>query len=261
MREQFSRTIKLVGRDGLKRLAGAHVVLIGLGAVGSYALEALARAGVGRLRLVDFDTVHPSNINRQLLALHSTLNQPKTVLARNRVLDINPECMVECHSVFVHRDTLDTVLADSPDVVIDAIESLSPKVELLLGLIQRQIPVITSMGAAMRMDPTCVRIGSLAKVRGCPLASQIRKRMRRRGVEPEVTCVYSIELPVPSAQLIDDGADAVESHADGRGRIRIPLGSFPTVTGAFGLAAASAALKLLLAHERGCLCPPGAPAT
>jgi tRNA A37 threonylcarbamoyladenosine dehydratase len=237
----------MIGEAGLARLAAARAVVVGLGAVGSYATEALARAGVGSLRLVDFDDIRHSNINRQLYALESTVGKPKAEVAAQRVLDINPRCRVETLRCFAHAETMDDVLAGPPDVVIDAIDSLAPKVELLLALQQRGIPAISSMGAALRTDPTLIRVGPLTNARDCPLAARVRRRLRKRGCPADVLCVYSIEplVHLPAAALGEAGDDG----ALWRGRRRRTLGSLPTLTGVFGLTAANTALRLLLGEH------------
>jgi tRNA A37 threonylcarbamoyladenosine dehydratase len=241
--ERLARIRLLVGEAGLARLRAACVTVVGLGAVGSYATEALARAGVGRLRLVDFDVVHPSNLNRQLFALHSTLGRPKAEVAAERVRDIAPDCAVEPLRVFVHHDTLDQVLAGPPDVVIDAIDSYGPKVELLAAARGRAIPIVASMGAALRTDPTQVTVGPLATLTGCPLGRRVRQRLRQRGVPLDILCVSSRE-PVPRDRLgAPDAADLADLS---RGRPRRALGSLPTLTGIFGLTAANEALRLVL---------------
>jgi len=242
-KEQFQRIELLIGEHGLARLQAAHVAVIGLGAVGSYATEALARAGVGRLRLVDFDVVAESNINRQLYALHSTVGQPKAELARARVLDLNPDCQVEALRVFVHADTLEQVLEGPPDLVIDAIDSYNPKLELLTALSLRQIPAVSSMGAALRSDTTLIRLGRVDETRICPLARQLRKGLRQRGIASDIPCVYSEEL-VDTSNIQEPDED--EERVVDRGRRRRAMGSLPTMTGIFGLTVANVALKILL---------------
>lgn len=235
----FERTALRIGVDALARLRRSFVCVAGLGAVGSYAVEALARAGVGRLRVVDSDVVRRSNRNRQLYALESTDGRPKCEVARERVLDIHPACRVEALPLFVEAKTLEAVLAGPPDVVIDAIDSCGPKVELIAGAVARSVPVLSGMGAATRTDPTQVRAGDLFKARNCPLARTLRKRLRRRGLVGGVRCVYSIEAP---ARCAVRGAP----DASWRGRKRETLGSLPTITGLFGLWLAHEALALLL---------------
>lgn len=242
---RFSRIEKMIGADGLQRLHCSFVVVVGLGAVGSYAVEGLARAGVGRMRLVDFDEIRPSNINRQLYALDSTVGMAKTEAAALRVRDINPSCIVEPLKCFFDETAAEKVLADSPDLVIDAIDSVSPKTHLLAETIKRNIAVISSMGAALRRDPSLVRTGPLSEVKNCPLARLIRKRLRKRGIDVDFACVYSTEsvddLP---EEAIDKDADTSE-HTLLRGRPRRTLGSLPTLTGIFGLTAANLAIRML----------------
>jgi len=235
---QFQRTEQLIGRDALLRIRQSFVVVVGLGAVGGLATEALARAGVGRLRLVDHDTIRQSNLNRQILATADTLGQKKTEVAESRVRSISPDCRIETLDTFVHADTLDRILADNPNVVIDAIDSLNPKIELVAELIRRRQTAISSMGAALRIDPTKIRVGDLAEITHCPLAAFLRKRLRRRQIEPHLPCVYSNE----ETRLLHRDAvfppDETEIHVQEKGRRRSSLGSLPTITGIFGLTAA-----------------------
>ncbi|MBN2712933.1 MAG: tRNA threonylcarbamoyladenosine dehydratase [Planctomycetes bacterium] len=235
----------LLGDDAHEKIMGAHVVVVGLGAVGSYVVEGLARAGLGRLRLVDFDEIRASNINRQLFATESTIGKFKADVAEARVMDINPDCKVESLRIFVHNDTLQQVLEGEPDLVIDAIDSLNPKVELLCALLERGIPLISSMGAALRTDPTMVRIGDVFDVRGCPLAKQVRKRLRKRGFHGPVDCVYSTEIVRGRRQEESEELAGEEEAFYSRGRERKSLGSLPTLTGIFGLTIANAAIGKL----------------
>jgi len=235
---QFQRTEQLLGGEALARIRQAFVVVVGLGAVGGLASEALARSGVGRLRLVDHDTIRPSNLNRQILATWDTLGQKKTDVAEKRIRSISPDCHLETLDSFVHADTLDQILTGNPDVVIDAIDSLNPKIELVAELIRRKQTAISSMGAALRIDPTKIRIGDLAEITHCPLAAFLRKRLRRRQIEPHLPCVYSDE----ETRLLHRDAvfppDETEIHLQEKGRRRSSLGSLPTITGIFGLTAA-----------------------
>ncbi len=244
--KRFLRIERMIGTDGLNRLSKCHVAVIGLGAVGSYAVEGLTRAGVGRLRLVDFDVVRPSNINRQLYALESTVGQRKCDVAQCRVKDINPHCQVETMCTFVHTDTIPTILAGPPDLIIDAIDSLGPKVELLATAMRLGIPLLSVMGAALRTDPTCVRVGPLSEVHHCPLAAKVRKKLRRHDIETNFPCVYSIESIENLPDDVIGPGDTGEPEFLSRGRDRQILGSLPTLTGIFGLTAANVALQLLL---------------
>jgi len=244
--EQFRRTELMLGRDGLERLRSSCVLVVGLGAVGSYAVEALARAGVGRFRLVDFDVVQESNINRQLFATHATVGQLKTNAARERIALINPRAVVETRSILVNSQTLERLFADEwstpPDYVVDAIDSLGPKVALIAEVVKRGYPFMSSMGAAMRFDASIVQVGTLDKVTNCPLAAQVRKRLRRVGTDPaQALCVFSPE-PIRKngeQELLErTPLEKKEEQATPDvppGRARNTLGSLPTIVGLFGL--------------------------
>ncbi|HPP75959.1 MAG TPA: ThiF family adenylyltransferase, partial [Armatimonadota bacterium] len=151
---RFSRIELMLGSEACEKLRKASVAVVGLGAVGSYAVEGLARAGVSRLRLVDFDSVCPSNINRQLYALESTIGRLKIDVAKERVLDINPSCQVETVHGFIDAETVWEFIGEYPDIVIDAIDGLNPKVDLLEAVRMKEVPVISCLGAAMRSDAT-----------------------------------------------------------------------------------------------------------
>jgi len=243
--EQFRRIELLLGKESMARLHNAFVVVVGLGAVGGFAVEALARSGVGRLRLVDYDVVKPSNINRQILALWETVDRKKCELAAQRVRAISPDCRVEPLDLFVHTDTLDTVLDGHPDVVIDAIDSLNPKTELLAELTRRNQTAVSSMGAALRTDPTRIRVAPLAEITHCPLAAALRKRLRRRGLEPGFPCVYSDEPIRDANKNAFVPPELSEPNYYNQGRKRATLGSLPTVTGIFGLTVANMAIQLI----------------
>ena len=244
MTERFARMERMVGPDAMANLAASRVTIVGMGAVGGYCLEALARSGVGQFRLVDHDVVGRSNINRQLLALESTLGQDKVQLAAARVRDINPACTVEPLDMFCTDDTPETILAGEADIVVDAIDSLIPKVTLLAGCLERSQRVISSMGAALRTDPTKIHVGCLSRTRCCPLARVVRKFLRRRGMGCELPCVYSTEVmaerPEGAIAPLEESDDLV------RGRRRRIMGSLPTLTGIFGLTLAHSVLELLL---------------
>ncbi|MBU0677953.1 MAG: tRNA threonylcarbamoyladenosine dehydratase [Verrucomicrobia bacterium] len=243
MTSRFIRTELLLGEKALARLAGTRVMVVGMGAVGSYATEGLARSGIGHLQLVDFDVAQESNINRQLYALSSTVGKPKVEVARERVLDINPDCTVDAITTFVDDITVCQLLADPPDVIIDAIDSLNSKVALLHAASERRVAcIISSMGAATRMDPFSVRADDISKTKHCPLARLVRKRLRRRGIRTGIRCIYSVEEPRQTEV-------EVEAEEFDRGRPRPPLGSFSCLTGIFGLVAATEAVRMTLESE------------
>ena len=242
----LARTRILLGDGAMARLAAARVYVFGLGAVGSYAVEGLVRAGVGFLRLIDFDSIKESNLNRQLFALRSTIGRPKATVAAERARDINPAIQAEACAAFAHADTLPDLLSGSPDLVIDAVDSLAPKVEILAAAAALGIPVFSAFGAATRLDAGAVRFGSLFDATGCPLGRLVKKRLRRRGVAGDLWCVYSGE---------ERNLDAVrEAVAEGeeyrRGRDRRILGSVSTLTGIFGLRLAHEAVLRLTEGQR-----------
>lgn len=236
--ERFSRTRRFLGDEKFGLLQEAMVTIVGLGAVGGYATEGLARAGIGRLRLVDFDTIQPSNINRQILALDSTIGHDKVELAKERIKLINPQCQVEALCLFASEETLDEILSPRPHVLIDAIDALNPKIQLLVAAHERQIITFSSMGAALRTDPSKVRTGDIMSSSQCPLAKHVRNRLRRRGIEGGINCVYSTERVHFDYQLPPKTEGSANPYEE-RGRERNVLGSLPTVTGIFGLTLAN----------------------
>ncbi len=229
---RFSRTIQLIGEEKFHTLQQSSITIVGLGAVGGYVLEGLVRAGIRNFRLVDFDSIEPSNINRQILATSTTLGELKVEEAKKRALDINPACCIEAMNVFVTGDNTHEILTPAPDMLIDAIDGLNAKVQLLLSAYAKNIPTISSMGAALRTDPAKIQYGDIMDTSGCPLARHVRKRLRRRGVERGLTCVYSTETV--SFDYPENMEKAVPNQLN-RGRIRTVLGSLPTITGIFGL--------------------------
>ncbi len=242
--ERFSRIKTLLGEEQATRLSQKRVTVVGIGAVGGYAVEGLARSGIKNLRLVDFDTLHPSNINRQIHALESTLGMAKVVAAKQRVMDINPLCQVEPLTLFADPSSIEEILNPAPDLLIDAIDSLSSKIALLAMAWQQNIPIVSSMGAALRTDPTLIRVDDLMKTKKCPLARRLRKKLRQNGVGKGISCVYSLE-----DINFDYGPPVPHLGVDGNvnlGRPRRILGSLPTLTGIFGLTLANTAIYRLL---------------
>ncbi len=243
---QFTRVKRLLGEKSFQRLQQSSVTIVGLGAVGGYAVEGLARAGVLHLQLVDFDVIEPSNINRPIIALHSTVGQKKVFTARDRVHAINPDCCVEPLDLFVGDDTIETILGTKPDLLIDAIDSLNPKVQLLTAAYHQNIPIISSMGAALRTDPSLIKTGDLMSTKNCPLARRLRKRLRNNGVKRGIDCVYSIEKVDFDYEKKSETTQGDPGPYSDRGRTRKTLGSLPTLTGIFGLIVANLAIKHLI---------------
>lgn len=244
MEDRLARTRLLLGDAVMEKLARSTVMVVGCGAVGGFAIEALARSGIGKLILVDFDVVKESNINRQIFALQSTLYQEKAVVARNRIRDISPDIQVEILPVLVNADTIDEVLDRRIDFVIDAIDTLNPKTILIEQLMARGIPFISSMGAALKTDASKIAIVPMKKTIHCPLAFFVRKRLRKRGVDLTFPVVYSSEDVSQKLHL-----EMPEQPENETGRVRHNMGSLPTITGIFGLLCANYAIDYLREHK------------
>ncbi len=228
MNDSFHRTRLLLGDAAAEKLRCAAVAVIGLGGVGSYAAEAVARAGVGRLLLVDADKVDTTNINRQLYALHDTVGRPKVEVARERTAQINPDAVVDARVEFLDASNLDTLGLEKGWHVIDAIDTLDAKVALLRYLRAHGISCISSMGAARRCDPARVHLADIAQTRGCPLAKEVRRRLRQDGIISGIPCVFSDEPPLPAP--VRHSVVATPGKA--------PVGSIAHLPGLFGLTAA-----------------------
>lgn len=225
MSDRLHRTRLLFGDAGIEKLQKANVMIVGCGAVGSFAVEALARAGVGKLIIIDSDVIEESNINRQIFATDTTIGLPKVDVARARIHDINPDIHVTAIQTFFD-DT--TELNVTPDFVIDAIDTVPSKIALYKWCVSRNIPFISSMGAARKTNPSCIKIAKLSKTTVCPLAAKIRKMVRDAKL-PDFDVVYSTEPAAPT--------DAARV-----------FGSIVTVTGIFGLMAANHAINYIINH-------------
>lgn len=203
MPEEFSRSILVLGNDSIEKLALSRVIVFGLGGVGGYVVEALARTGVGHLDLVDNDEVSLSNINRQIYALHSTVGKDKVDVAHARVLDINPNCIVRKHKIFYLPETADQINLSDYDYVVDCIDTVSAKIELVMRANEANVPIISSMGTGNKLDPSKLRIADISKTSVCPLARVMRQELRKRGIN-HLKCVFSTEEPATAS--IDSGS-------------------------------------------------------
>lgn len=199
-KEQFLRTEMLLGEAAMDRLASSHVAVFGLGGVGSWCAEALARAGVGALTLVDHDQVGLTNINRQIQALHSTVGLDKTEALARRVRDINPDCRLRLISEKYEADSRERFFDVRYDYIVDAIDLVSCKLDLIETALGRGIPIISSMGTGNKLDPSQFRVADLSKTEGCALARILRKELKKRGIVHHKV-VFSPELPVKPAQM------------------------------------------------------------
>lgn len=190
----LERTELLLGAEKLERLQNAHVLVVGLGGVGAYTAEMLVRSGVGTLTIVDADDVSETNINRQLVALHSTVGQPKAEVLAGRLADINPQLRLNVLQQYVKDDATDRLLdREKFDYVVDAIDTLSPKANLIKGALDRHIPLVSSMGAGAKTDPTLIEIRDISKSHHCPLAHMLRKRLHKMEIREGFRVVFSPE--------------------------------------------------------------------
>lgn len=224
MNNRLHRINLLIGEVCVEKLKNSTVMIVGCGAVGSFAIESLARCGIGHLIIIDFDKIEESNINRQLFALDSTIGKPKVDVAEQRIHDINPEIIVDSYNIFFDENTN---LNIKPDFVIDAIDSVSSKIALYKWCFNNHVPFISSMGAARKTDITKIKVGTILKTTVCPLASKIRKTIRDLKM-PDFPVVYSTEVATPQ---IKGGRE---------------FGSIINITGTFGLMLSDFVIKKLL---------------
>ena len=232
MEDFYSRTALILGDDAIAGLKASRVAVFGVGGVGGYAVEALARSGVGAIDLIDSDLVTLSNINRQIIATRSTVGRAKVEVARERILDINPECKVTAHQLFFSPENSDSFDFSEYDYIIDAIDSLKSKIELIVKAKEMNIPIISSMGAGNKLCPDMFRISDISKTSVCPLARAVRVELRKKGISSGVKVVYSTELPVRAPSVDSDG------H-------RLPVGSISFVPSVAGLLLASEVIKAI----------------
>jgi len=234
----FVRNRMLYGEAGFARLQKSFVAVVGLGGVGSSAAEAMVRAGIGKLRIIDCDRVTASDVNRQLIALATNLNVPKVEAARDRYLQINPEVRIDARMAFFHHDTEADLITSDLAYVIDAIDSLNPKIELIRCCQGKGIPIISSMGASGRTDPCRIRIDALENTTMCPLARTMRRHLHRRQISADIPVVYSTET-VRKSQALASTPTLAQTGTYLRGRNRQVLPSHPTLPAIFGLMAAN----------------------
>jgi len=232
MSGQFSRTELLIGTENVKRLQKARVAVFGVGGVGGFVVEALARSGVGALDLIDSDTVSLSNLNRQIFALHSTIGRYKAEVAKERVLDINPEAEVRVYRIFFMPDTAAQFDFSAYDYVVDAIDTVTGKIALVLEAQKANVPIISSMGAGNKLCPELFEVADLYQTSVCPLAKVMRRELKKRGIQ-KLKVVYSKEKP----QVLPEGA-----RQDGTGHRQVP-GSVAFVPSVAGLIIASEVIK------------------
>ena len=230
----LKRTELLLGTEQLARLRRSHVLVLGVGGVGGYAAEMLVRAGIGELTIVDGDIVETTNLNRQLAALNSTVGAPKTEVLKKRFLDINPDCIIHDIFEYIENDKTDKLLETNFDYAVDAIDSLSPKVYFLKKCLERNIPVISSMGSGGRLDPLAVKIADISKTYNCGLARAVRSKLKKLGIVKGIKTVFSDET-VPE--------NAIFAYTDEHGFNHSMTGTIPYIVAIFGCILASEVIK------------------
>ena len=244
MSDQFIRTRLLVGDEPLDRLKKAKVAVFGVGVVGVYRVEAMARSGIGTLHLYDDDTVSESNLNRQLAALHSTIGQSKAEVMVRRVQDINPDCAVRSFRMFYLPENADKVNLAQYDYIIDCIDTVTAKLELVTRCSTLQVKIISAMGTGNKFDPSAFVVTDISKTQGCPLARTMRKELRRRGIH-HLKVVYSTELPTSPLRSADcEAPEDTGTRPTSTARRDTP-GSMPFVPAAAGLLLASTVVREL----------------
>ena len=240
MTNWLERTELLLGSEKLGILRNAHVLVVGVGGVGAYAAEMIVRAGIGHLTIADADNVSLTNINRQLVALHSTVGRPKCEILKERLLDIIPELDIKIVNRFIKDDETDALLdSDKFDYVVDAIDTLSPKLALIKGALDRGIPLVSSMGAGAKTDPTLMEIKDISKTHHCPLAHMLRKRLHKIGIKRGFQAVFSPE-PVREGAMILCEEQNKKSN----------VGTISYIPALFGIGCASVVVRDLIGEFR-----------
>lgn len=240
MSEWQERASLLFKEEGLDKLKNANVLIVGLGGVGSFAAEFLTRAGIGSLTIVDGDTVDITNINRQLPALHSTIDQPKVKIVGDRLMDINPELKLTRLEEFLSPERALEVVNNDFDYVLDCIDSVSPKINLILAAKRKKVKVISAMGAGGKYLAAKVVVKDISKTEVCPLAKQIRKRLKKEGISSGVKSVFSTEVPDVSSLKMTDGKNYKKSF----------FGTNSWIPGLFGLHMAEHVVRYILTREK-----------
>ncbi len=233
----MERTRLLVGEEGLKKLNEAHVLIAGMGGVGSYAAEFIARAGVGKMTIIDGDVVEPSNRNRQLPALATTHGLPKAQVMKDRILQINPEIELMVYEEFMTPERAHEIMyAQNYSYVIDAIDSVTPKLYLLQAAYHGNLPLISSMGAGGKLDPTAIRIADISQTHTCQFAQYIRKRLKKMGIRKGIQAVFSSEKPIKESLMMTDGRNFKKSA----------YGTISYLPATFGSVCASVAIRAII---------------
>ena len=248
--DRFSRTRRMLGQEAMEKLARARVAVFGIGGVGGYVCEALVRSGVGSFDLIDRDVVSLSNLNRQIIALETTIGRPKTEVMRERMLQINPAVRVEVHDCFFLPENSGQFSFETYDYVVDAVDTVTAKLEIIRCAREAKVPVISSMGAGNKLDASALRVADIYDTKVCPLAKVMRRELKKRGVDA-LKVVYSEEKPLPPLKELPlsgaDGISGTEDAEDRKDRVRKAVpGSMAFVPAAAGLIIAGEVVRDLV---------------
>jgi tRNA threonylcarbamoyladenosine dehydratase len=232
----LSRTKLLIGEEALHRLAKSHVMVVGLGGVGSYAAEFIARSGVGKMTIIDGDVVDPSNRNRQLPALATTHGVSKALIMEERLKAINPEIELQVIREFINPEMVLQQLTQKPDYVIDAIDSITPKITFIKTAYEQGLRLVSSMGAGAKLDPTQLKVVDISKTYNCPFAQQVRKTLKKHHIRKGIKVVFSPEMPVKESLMLTDGKNYKKSA----------YGTISYLPAVFGAVASSVVIRDLM---------------
>ena len=235
----LGRSGLLIGEENLQKLIASHVMVVGLGGVGSFAAEFICRNGVGKMTIIDGDVVDPTNRNRQLPALATNHGQSKATIMEERLRSINPEIELTVIASFINPEMVETLLEQKPDFIIDAIDSITPKLNFIKIAHQHQIPMVSSMGAGGKLDPTQIEVADISKTYNCPFAQQLRKMLKKDGIYKGLKVVFSAEENVKESLMLTDGNNYKKSA----------YGTMSYMPAAFGGVAASVAIRHLMSKQ------------
>lgn len=250
MIDQFSRTELLLGKAAMEKLSKARVAVFGIGGVGGYVCEALVRSGVGAFDLVDNDKVSPSNLNRQIIATGRTIGRYKTDVMKERILDINPDADVKIHKCFFLPENADEFPFEEYDYVVDAVDTVTAKIELVMKCKEKNIPIISSMGAGNKLDGSCFKVADIYKTKVCPLAKVMRRELKKRGVK-NLKVVYSEEIPVSPRDMEEGFKERICNSSEEQKNTRRSIpGSVAFVPSVAGLIIAGEVVKDLARNNR-----------
>ena len=231
---RFERTGLLFDKSQMVRLANSHVMVFGVGGVGGYVVESLVRSGVSKISIIDNDTVNITNINRQIIATTDTLDKLKVEVMKDRILSINPNCVVNVYPTFVTEENINDFDFSNVDYIVDAIDTISAKIAIILKAQESNIKIISAMGAGNRLDPTQIKIADINQTKNCPLAKVMRYELRKRGVS-HLKCIYSLELPLtPNEKIVNEDSG------------KVVIGSVAYMPSIFGLMISSEVIKDLI---------------